>query len=357
MFSGVVTASLSVLSGLVLLFAQVPSGTTYKLESYGVGSGGTANSVGSTYAMEGISGEVSGTELSGTAYKGGTGLITTQLANVPSAPALTNPANYYNKLRLTINDGGNASDARFAIAISKDNFATTQYVQNDNTVGAALGIEDYQTYATWGGTNGFIIVGLTPATTYTVKVRAMHGKFTESGYSATASAATVNPAITFDLDVSGSDVETSPPYNLAFNDLMPGAVTNSPSKIWVDFDTNGDFGGNIYVYGKNAGLRSAGVSYTIAALSGDLGALGQGFGVQSASTTQAAGGPFIASSPYDGINNTVGIADASIRKIYSAGAPITAGRSSMVLKAKVTNITPASNDYSEILTLIGAASF
>lgn len=357
MFSGVISASVSALSGLVLVFAQVPSGTSYKLESYGVGSGGVANSTSTAYAMEGISGEVSGTQMTGTAYNGGSGLITTQLANVPSAPTLTNPANYYNKLRLVINDGGNASDAKFAIAISTDNFTTTSYVQSDNTVGPALGIEDYQTYATWGGAGGFLIVGLTPTTTYTVKVRAMHGKFTESGYSATASAATVNPTITFDLDVSGSDVETGPPYNFVFNDLLPNTVTSSPSKIWVDFDTNGDFGGNIYVYGKNAGLKSAGVSYTIAALTGDLAVLGQGFGVQSASATQAAGGPFVVASPYDGSSDTVGVADTSIRKIYSAVAPITAGRSSMVLKAKVTNITPASNDYSEVLTLIGAASF
>jgi hypothetical protein len=307
--------------------------------------------------MEGISGEVSGTDMAGSTYRAGSGMIPTQLANVPAAPSLTNPANYYNKLRMTIDNGSNASDATFAIAISKDNFTTTQYVQSDNTVGNALGIEDYRTYATWGGAGGFLIVGLMPGTTYTAKVRAMHGKFTESGYSATASAATAEPSITFDLDVSNSDVETSPPYDLAFNDLLPGAVNNSPSKIWVDFDTNGDFGGNVYVYGKNSGLKSAGVSYTIAALTGDLGALAQGFGVQSASATQVSGGPLIATNPYDGSNDIVGITDTSVRKIYSASAPIAAGRSSMILKAKVGTLTPASNDYAEILTLIGAANF
>ena len=361
MFNGVISETLSLsaslLGSLSLLFAQVPSGTTYKLQSYGVGSGGTANSTSSAYAMEGISGEVSGTRMSGSAYVNEPGMIGTQLANVPSAPTFTNPSNFYNKLRLTINNGNNPSDARFAIAISKDNFATTQYVQSDNTVGAALGIEDYQTYASWGGASGFTIVGLTPATTYTAKVRAMQGKFTESGYSATASVATANPSITFDLDVSGSDVETSPPYNLAFNDLVPGTVVNSSSKIWVDFDTNGEFGGNVYVYGKNAGLRSAGVSYTIAALTGDLGALGQGFGVQSSTATQSSGGPLVAANPYDGTNDVVGITDTNIRKIYSATSPVLSGRSSMQLKAKVATLTPSSNDYAEILTVVGAASF
>lgn len=357
MFSGVILASVSFLSGITLLFAALPSGTTYKLQSYGVGSGGTANSVSSSYAMEGISGEVSGTQMSGSTYRIGGGLNPTQLANVPAAPAFTNPANYYNKLRLTIDNGGNPGDAKFAIAISTDNFGTTKYVQSDNTVGPALGIEDYQTFAAWGGSSGFLVLGLTPNTTHYAKVRAMHGKFTESGYSAVSSVATANPSITFDIDVSASDIETSPPYNLAFTDLLPGTVITGPSKIWTDLDTNGDFGGNIYVYGKNAGLKSTAVSYTIAAMTADLGAISQGFGVQSSSATQGSGGPLAVSAPYDGTSNSVGITDASIRKIYSAPTPITAGRSSIQLKAKAASLTPASNDYAEILTIIGSASF
>lgn len=361
MFNGVISASasatISFLGGFTLLFAALPTGTSYKLQSYGVGSGGTANSVSSSYAMEAISGEVSGTQMSGSIYKIGGGLNPTQLANVPAAPAFTNPANYYNKLRLTLDTGGNPSDTKFAIAVSTDNFATTKYVQSDNTVGTALGIEDYQTYASWGGASGFLVLGLTPNTTHYAKVRAMQGKFTESGYSAVASVATANPSITFDIDVSASDIETGPPYNLAFTDLVPGTVVTGSSKIWTDIDTNGDFGGNIYVYGVNGGLKSNAVSYTIAALTGDLSAVSLGFGAQSASATQGAGGPLVVSSPYDGTSNSVGITDTSIRKIYSAAAPITAGRSSIQLKAKAASLTPASTDYAEVLTIIGAASF
>jgi hypothetical protein len=357
MLKGVTLGSLSLLSGAMLFFAALPAGTTYKLESYGVGSGGTANSTSTSYALEAISGELSGTQMSGTTYKIGGGYIPTQLANVTAAPTLTNPANYYNKLKLVLDTGGNPSDTKFAIAISSDNFVTTQYVKNDNTITNSLTIADYQTYTTWGGASGFLILGLKSATTYSVKVRAMQGKFTESGYSPVASLATANPTITFDLDVSASDVETSPPYNLAFGDLIPGSVVTSPAKIWTDFDTNGDFGGNIYVYGANAGLRSTAVSYTITALTGDLTALTQGYGVQSASATQTSGGPMSVSSPYNGLTNNVGVEDTTIRKIYSAPAPITAGRTSLNLKAKVASLTPSSTDYTEILTIIGAASF
>lgn len=344
-------------SGLALLLAAMPTGTSYKLESYGVGSGGTANSTSSSYAMEGISGETSGTQLSGATYKAGAGMIPTQTANVPGAPNLTNPANYYNKLQLVINNGGNPTDATFAIAISKDSWATTQYVKADHTVGNSLTLADYQTYSSLGGSSGFLILGLTPATNYAVKVKAMHGKFTESPYGPAATAATVNPSITFDIDVSSSDVETSPPYTMAFNSLLPGSVVTGPSKIWTDFDTNGDFGGNIYIFGKNGGLKSSSVSYTIAALTGDLSSLSQGFGAQSSSATQTSGGPMTVSSPYDGSADTVGITDANIRKIYSASAPVSAGRTSLQLKAKVTSMTPASTDYAEVLTILAAPSF
>lgn len=357
MFSKSFSGAVSLFTGGLFLFAQVPSGTTYKLESYGVGSGGTANSTSSAYAMEGISGETSGTQMSGTTYNAGSGMIPTQLANVPTAPTLTNPSNYYNKLNLVINNGGNASDATFAVAISTDDFVTTSYVQSDLTVGSALGIEDYLTYTGWGSGTGINIIGLTPNTTYKVKVRAMHGKFTESGYSATATAATANPSLTFDLDISASDSESSPPYNLAFSALSPNNVINSPSKIWVDFDTNGESGGNVYVYGQNGGLTSAAVAYTIASLTGDLSGAGQGFGAQSVSATQASGGPFTVASPYDGVSDNVGITDANIRKIYSTTTPITSGRSSLQLKAKASISTPSSNDYTERLTIVGAPSF
>ena len=307
--------------------------------------------------MEGISGETSGTQLTGTAFNGGSGLITTQLANVPLAPTITNPSNFYNKLKLVIDNGANASDSKFAIAVSSDNFVTTQYVQTDMTIGPALLAANYQTYALWGSATGVTIVGLQPNTTYKFKVRANHGKFTESSYSAIGTGATVNPSLTFDLDISATDSKTAPPYLLTFSDLSPGAVVNSSQKIWIDFDTNGDFGGNVYMYGQNSGLRSTAAAYTIAAITGNLAAIGQGFGAQSASATQTSGGPFVVSSPYGGTLDVVGITDTNIRRIYSAGTPVTAGRSSVVLKAKVTATTPSASDYTELLTVVGAPSF
>ncbi len=357
MFNKLSLGSVSLATGLFMMFAAVPTGTNYKLESYGVGSGGTANSTSTSYALEAISGEVSGTQMTGTTYKGGTGLLNSELAGVPAAPTFTNTSNWYNKLKLVISNGGNASDAVFAVAISTDNFATTQYVKSDFTIGSSLAITDYQTYTAWGGATGVTLVGLNPNTTYYVKVRAMHGKFTESSWSTVSSAATVNPSLTMDLDVSATDSKTSPPYVLPFNDLAAGVVNNSPQKIWLDFTTNGNFGGNVYMYSLNSGLKSAATAYTIAALTGNLAAVQQGFGAQSASATQASGGPLTALSPYNGASDNVGITDTNIRQVYSSATPITSGRASILLKAKITSLAPASTDYTDTLTIIGAASF
>lgn len=353
MVKGVLTGVTTAL----LLFAANPSSGNYLLESYGVGTGGTAGSDSSNYSIQGITGEASGTQLSSSQYAVNSGLVGAEQANVPAAPTFTNPSNYYNKLHFVIDTGGNASDATFAIAISTDDFVTTNYVQSDNTVGASLGTEDYQTYTNWGGASGEDVVGLSPSTTYKIKVRAFHGKFTESAYSATATAATVSPTLSFDIDISASDTETSPPYTIGFGDLLAGTVTNSTQKIWFDFDTNANSGGNVYFYGQNTGLTSAARSYTIASSSTDLASANEGYGAQSVSATQSSGGPLSAVAPYDGTSQNVGIIDPSVRQIYTASAPVTGGRMSVFLKAKARTITPQATDYADSITAVASASF
>ncbi len=296
--------------------------------------------------------------LDGATYDLGPGLQFTNQANVPPAPTFTNPANYYNKLKLVLDAGGNPTDTVFAITISTDSFVSdNRYVQSDNTVGATLGLEDYQTYSVWGGASGFNIIGLAANTTYQVKVKAWQGKFTETGYGPASTAATVGARLTFDIDVSATDSDTGPPYITNFGDLIASTVTSSPEKIWVDFDTNGESGGRVYVYASNAGLQSARASYTISSVTGNLTALSEGFGAQGSTATQSAGGPFSVTTAYDLTSNNVAVTDATIREIFTASNPITAGRGSFLLKAKSSAVTPAASDYTETLTVIASASF
>ncbi len=340
------------ISGL-FIFLVLPASTNYQLKDFGYGGGGVGNGTSGSYAIEGIVGEQNAAKLDGTTYDLGPGLQFTNQANVPPAPAFTNPSNYYNKLKIVLDIGGNPSDTKFAIAISTDSFVSdTRYVQNDDTVGATLGSEDYQTYANWGSASGTLIIGLVPGTTYQVKVKAMQGKFTETGYGPTASVATVNPQMTFDIDVAATDVDNSV-SSIALGSLVASTVVDSTDKIWVDFITNGESGGRVYVYGSNAGLSSTRAAYTIGAVTGNLTALTEGFGAQGSTATNG----LAEATLYDQTGNTVGIVDTSIREIFTIAAPTTNGRGSFLLKAKSSAVTPAAGDYTETLTVIASASF
>lgn len=341
---------------VAFILATLPSSATYQLNSYGFGNGGTADSTSSNYRINGLSGQQAGSA-SGTNYKVGAGENFVKQANVPTL-TLTNDDFWYNKLHLTINPANNPSNTVFAVAISTDNFVTTQYVKSDFTVGSTLSFSDYLSYTAWGGASGVIVRGLTHGSVYTAKAKAYRGKFTESPYGPpSASTTTDDPSLTFDIDVSATDTSTSPPYQVDFGSLLVSTVTDSPKRVWVSLDTNGESGGMVFLSGQNAGLKSTEDNYTIASSTADLSSLAEGFGVQGVSATQSSGGPLTVSSPYNVSGSNVGVADSTVRQIFAATAPVIAGRGSFILKAKTKPLTPASADYTETLTAIATASF
>lgn len=341
---------------LPLIFAVLPSTNTYQLNSYGFGSGGTANSNTGSYSLEGISGEVSSQADSTSTYTLKPGFIETQQANVPTV-TFTNPSSYYDKLNFVINQQNNPSDALYALQIStaSDFSSGVNYVKSDNTIGPTLTLADYQTYTAWGGASGTNIIGLSANTTYYLRAKATQGKFTESAYGPAASAATVGQSISFCL-YSNANCGAGG-NSVAFGGLTAGTVTNSPNNIGVDFATNADLGGNVYVYSFNGGLRSGSVSYTLASATADLASVGEGFGAQIASVSQSSGGPFSKVSPYDGASDNVGALNTTFSTIFTSAGPLTGGSGSIQLKAKPSNITPEATDYAETLTLVAAASF
>lgn len=329
-------------------FAALPATSNYQLNSYGFGSGGVANSTSSNYALEGISGEVAGqTSLTAT-YSAKPGFIETQQAYVPKVSAFDNGSGaYYNKLHFVIDQQNNPSDAQYALSISTDNFVSdTRYVKSDLTVGATLALTDYQTYSAWGGASGANVIGLLPNTTYYLKIKATQGKFTESGYGPTTSAATVNPSLSFSISTN----------SLALGSLLAGTVVDAPTTIDITFATNAASGGDVYINGLNSGLFSIKTSSTIASASADLTPASRGFGAR-VTTTGASSGTFSSVSPYNGAANNVGITDTTIRRIMTASAPVVGGTGSVLIKAKSASTDPASNDYSETLTMLASASF
>lgn len=343
---------------LVSVFAALPASTNYQLNSYGFGSGGVANATSSNYALEGITGEVDGGIATSSNYKTLPGFVQTQQAHVPTV-TLSNPSSYYDKLKFVIGQQSNPADATYALQISttSDFSSNINYVKSDLTIGPTLTLADYQTYSAWGGASGANITGLSTSTTYYLRAKATQGKFTESGYGPSSSAATVGAQLSFDIDISSTDSDTSPPYTVALGNLPPGTVTTGSDKVWFDFATNGNSGGKIYIYSLSGGLNSAARAYTITSATGDLASLEEGFGAQSSSVSQSSGGPISAVSPYNATSENVGIINATIREIYTSANPITAGRTSALIKAKSKSITPPATDYAETLTAIASGNF
>ena len=335
-----------------------PSSTNFQLKSFEFGGGGgTMDST--NFSAEGTLGEADG-EMTSANFGANSGLIFVQESNVPGAPTFTNDDNWYNKLHIVINQSNNPSDATYAIAISDDDFVTTRYVQNDNTVGTTLDASDFQTYAQWGGSTGEDIIGLTPGTTYKVKVKARQGIYTESPFGPEASAATVNPTLSFDIDIGGASDpgETGAPYAVNVGELSAGNITTSTNYVWIDIATNANSGGYVYIYDQHGGLRSSNQNYTISAVTNDLTGVTEGFGLQADTVSESAGGPLAKVSPYNGSSNTVGIVNTTIRELFSTSAsPISGGRGSFLMKSKAGTTTPASTDYTDTLTLISSATF
>jgi hypothetical protein len=340
---------MGILHGLAALglsfFAAMPTTPTYQLNSYGFGSGGTANSGTTTYSLEGTTGEISGQTSSTPTYSAKPGFIETQQANVPKISAFDNGSSvYYNKLHFVIDQQSNPSDALYALQISTtSNFSSNiNYIKADHTIGATLALADYQTYTAWGGASGTNIIGLSPNTTYYLRAKATQGKYTESGYGPSATASTLNPQLSFSIS----------PTSINVGDLLTNTVVNAPLTIDITFATNADSGGDVFINGQNAGLKSNNTGNTITSATGDLSSLSRGFGARITTVSQ-----LTKVSPYDGAANNIGLTDTVIRKIFTATAPVSAGTGSIALKAKANINDPASSDYREILTLLASASF
>ena len=338
------------------LVASLPASTNYQLGSYGFGTGGTAGSSSSNYAINGIAGDTAGTS-SSAHYSAQAGANYQQEADVPLV-TLSNGASWYNKLRVTITPNGNPTDAKYVIALSPDGFTTTYYIKSDLTLTTTFSAALFQTYAAWGGSSGVIVRGLSPATVYTSKSAAYKGKYTQSPYGPVSSGTTTNsPSLSFEIDVSAIDQSTSPPYIVSFGNLLAGSVNTSPVRVWISLDTNAESGGLVYLSDQNAGLSSSYTGYKIGSASSDISTQSQGYGAQGASATQSSGGPFTLTSPFNGSGANVGGLTTTFQQIFSATAPVTAGRGSFNLLAKTSTVTPAAPDYSDILTAVAAAAF
>jgi hypothetical protein len=331
---------------LFSLLAAVPTSSNYVLQTYDFGNGSGSGSS-SNYSLEGTAGTASGT-VSSASYTLPAGINASNTVSVPAAPTLTNPTNSYNSLKIVINPGSAPSDTKFAIAMSSDNFVTTQYVKTDQTIASAFSVANYQTYTNWGGSGGITINGLTEGTAYKAKIAALQGSATGSAFGPNAAASTSLPTVTFGLETS---LTVTPPFNAGFTSLPPGTVTGANATVTTTITTNAQSGGNVLVRSQNAGLTSSTTGFTIPSATADLSSANTGYGAQITSTSQSSGGPMISSSPFNNSSNNVGGLTALWQQLASFGTPITSGSLTFGLIAKSDAAVPAASDYADIVTL------
>lgn len=216
-----------------------PVSEKYELSTYDFGSAGIASASSTLFGMFAAVGSLGGSSLSGELFSAGSGITYSQQADLPPAPTFTNPGATYDRLKLIINTGSNPEDARYAVAISKDGWATTQYIKSDFTIGETLVQSDFLTYPEWGSAEGKVITQLAPNTLYRVKVKAQTGEFTETGWGGQASAQTLTPSLSF--GVSGNQ--------LTFDSLSSAnSYTDSSKQTTLSTSTNAYYGYIVYAY-------------------------------------------------------------------------------------------------------------
>jgi hypothetical protein len=331
---------------LFSLLAAMPASSNFTLNSYDFGNGGSS-ATSTNYSLQGSTGDIAGNTTSAN-FTLPSGISSSTTVGVPAAPTFTNPDSSYNRLKLTLNNSGFATDVKYAIAISDDNFTTTKYVQPDQTIGTSFSVSNYQLYSAWGGASGAWVLGLNQSTTYKVKVAALQGSATGSAFGPTASAATSAPSLTFAVSTS---LTSTPPFAVTFASLTPGSVVSADATVTATITTNALNGGSVLLHDQNGGLTSSIAATTISSATTDLTSAGSGYGAQVSNTSQSSGGPIAAVSPYNGASNNVGVLTATWQQLASFASPITTGTATVTLKAKSTTTSPAATDYNDTLTL------
>ncbi|MFC1638987.1 integrin alpha [Patescibacteria group bacterium] len=183
----------------------------------------------------------------------------------------------------------------------------------------------------------------------------------------------VDPSITFDIDVSTTDVETAAPYlvdlgEISTVDTRVSGGTDGVRYIWIDFETNGTGGGTVTVLSENGagGLVSLSVptdNIPNAAAAVDDGT--ENYGLCVVAVTEVSGASLARAGDYvaltcadDTEGNTVAaLSDSTPSDILTASAALEGGRAQIAVQAAIDTTTDAHDDYADVLTFIGTAEF
>ena len=358
-----IIVSLFVLLLPLVAVAQTLNSTNYQIED-SIFDSGAENSNSANYrSRDSIDSVETGSSLSST-FKSILGFQPGAYPGIPGTPTLTNTGGtMYDSLDFVVVTGnGQQDDTNYAIAISNDNFATTNYIQTDDTLGSTPA---WQTYTGWNGGTGETVVGLASGSTYKIKVKARYGPDSESGYSQEASATTAGPLLTVVIAgvASGTTIAsvtttvTSTATTMGFGSLTIGDGSPNIAAQTVTVTTNASGGYTTTVQQDNDLTSSAGD--TISTVSGsnaspaafDTGVTAGRFGYHTTDSSLCTGtsGRFTSDDTYAALETTP-------REVACSSSSATAEVSSLVYKLVIGTVQEAGN-YQNVITYITTATY
>ncbi len=344
-----------------VVHAETLSGSNYQIENPSIDSGGGESSSGNYTSRDGI-GDSNDTGIASTNYKIFPGFFQHAYPGVPAQPTLTNTGGtLYNALDYVIATGsGQQTDTTYAIALSSDDFATTWYIQADNTIGNTA---TWQTYTAWGGGTGGRVTSLSPSTTYKIKVKARYAADTETAYSLTANATTAGPS----LAVIFAGVNTGTSFDGETTTLSTNAnsigfgtlAVNSPAVAahTVTVSTNATAGYSTTIRYSQPLTKSGGETISnvlgtnIAPNTWPTSITTGSFGYHSSDETLCSGNTSRFSS-----NNTWAALETTNYEVACATGPVTAEQTMVSYKLEIGNQQPAGT-YSSTVTYITTALY
>ncbi len=184
--------------------------------------------------------------------------------------------------------------------------------------------------------------------------------------------ATVNSALTFDLDTATTDTTSDDPYSVALgtittSDTRVSGTTDSVNFIWVDLSSNAS--GGVVVNVRNANGTNGLVSTSVPAdnIGSADGSVADGteiYGLCIVSTA-ATTGTLDDEGGYDSdtcsanneTNNVQALSTTGENIFDTNGAPISAGRGQIAVNASISGTTVAHADYTDTLTFIATGTY
>lgn len=189
--------------------------------------------------------------------------------------------------------------------------------------------------------------------------------------------ATVDPSLTFDLDVAAADTcsttESPSPYNVALETITTAnskvsGTTDGVDLLCLDLDTNATGGAVITVKNANGanGLVSTSVpADDIDSVSDTITNGFENYGICVIQAVGNAGGDFTEVAPFNEGDCTadeqspfVGGFDGTSQTLANTqGNPIASGRVTVAVAAAISAVTDAHSDYTDTLTFIATGTF